>query len=101
MDLWRWRPQEMKRKSVRRQKRPVAKTVLRLPDLEIAKSAVLNSLSCPDARRGYAKKLVSVSSEHIHLVGRQLRDISPNIDCLVLKADGSFEWLDDDGPALL
>lgn len=43
----------MKRKSVHRQKRPVAKTVLRLPDLEVAKSSVLNSLSCPDAQRGY------------------------------------------------
>src|SRR5947209_17534704 len=53
MDLWRWRPQEVKRKSVRRQRRPVAKTVLRLPDLEVAKSSVLNSLSCPDAQRGY------------------------------------------------
>lgn len=30
-----------------------AKAVLRLPDLEVAKSAVLNSLSCPDAQRGY------------------------------------------------
>ena len=30
-----------------------AKSVLRLPDLEIAKSAVLSSLSWPDARRGY------------------------------------------------
>lgn len=29
------------------------KSVLRLPDLEYAKSAVLNSLSCPDAQRGY------------------------------------------------
>src|SRR5208337_4278532 len=36
-----------------RQKRPVAKTVLRLPDLEVARSSVLNSLSCPDAQRGY------------------------------------------------
>jgi hypothetical protein len=26
---------------------------LRLPDLDVAKSAVLNSLSCPDAQRGY------------------------------------------------
>jgi integrase len=43
----------VKRKSVRRQKRPVAKTVPRLPDLEVAKSSVLNSLSCPDAQRGY------------------------------------------------
>ena len=30
-----------------------AKSVLRLTDLEVAKSAVLNSLSCPDALRGY------------------------------------------------
>src|ERR1700681_1189049 len=53
MDLWRWRPQEMKRKSKRIQKHSAAKSVLRLPDLEVAKSAVLNSLSCPDAQRGY------------------------------------------------
>ena len=33
--------------------RASAKSILRLPDLEIAKSAVLNSLSCPDAQRGY------------------------------------------------
>lgn len=43
----------MKRKSTRKQKRPAAKSVLRLPDLEVAKSSVLNSLSCPDAQRGY------------------------------------------------
>jgi hypothetical protein len=30
-----------------------AKTILRLPDLDIAKAAVINSLSCPDALRGY------------------------------------------------
>jgi site-specific recombinase XerD len=29
------------------------KSVLRLPDLEVARSAVINSLSCPDAQRGY------------------------------------------------
>ena len=33
--------------------RPVPKTVLRLPDLDQAKSAVLNSLSSRDAQRGY------------------------------------------------
>ena len=43
----------MERKPVRKEKRRSAKTVLRLPDLEVAKSAVLNSLSCPDAQRGY------------------------------------------------
>ena len=31
----------------------VPKTVLRLPDLDLAKSAVLNSLSSIDAQRGY------------------------------------------------
>jgi len=42
----------MKRKP-RKEKRNSAKSILRLPDLEAAKSAVLNNLSCPDARRGY------------------------------------------------
>jgi len=43
----------MKRKPRRKEKRGTAKSILRLPDLEAAKSAVLNSLSCPDAQRGY------------------------------------------------
>jgi site-specific recombinase XerD len=43
----------MKQKPNRKDKRRTAKAVLRLPDLEVAKSAVLNSLSCPDAQRGY------------------------------------------------
>jgi hypothetical protein len=43
----------MKTKSNRKAKRSHAKTILRLPDLEIAKTAVINSLSCPDAQRGY------------------------------------------------
>ncbi|HLK69492.1 MAG TPA: hypothetical protein VKU19_38945 [Bryobacteraceae bacterium] len=43
----------MKQKQRRNAKRPATKSVLRLPDLEVAKSAVLNSLSCPDAQRGY------------------------------------------------
>ena len=43
----------MKKKRRRNAKGKVAKSVLRLPDLEVAKSAVLNSLSCPDAQRGY------------------------------------------------
>src|ERR1700681_4781180 len=43
----------MKAKSHRKAKRNHAKTVLRLPDLDIAKAAVINSLSCPDAQRGY------------------------------------------------
>jgi hypothetical protein len=40
---------------IRSKRKPVItpKTILRVPDLEVAKSAVLNSVSCPDARRGY------------------------------------------------
>ena len=37
----------------RHEKRRIAKSILRFPDLEAAKSAILNSLSCPDAQRGY------------------------------------------------
>src|SRR6185295_4973491 len=36
-----------------KKKRRAPKTVLRLPDLDQAKSAVLNSLSSIDAQRGY------------------------------------------------
>src|ERR1051326_109651 len=61
MDLWRWRPQEMKRKSKRKQKHVAAKSVLRLPDLEVAKSAVLNSLSCPDRSEEHTSELQSHS----------------------------------------
>ena len=43
----------MKQKHQLKIKGGANKSVLRLPDLEIAKSAVLNSLSCPDAQRGY------------------------------------------------
>ena len=43
----------MKKKPRRKADRKNAKTVLRLPDLEFAKSAVLNSLTSSDAQRGY------------------------------------------------
>jgi len=43
----------MKRKSYSRRKRTTTKSVLRLPDLEHAKAAVLNSLTSLDAQRGY------------------------------------------------
>ena len=48
-----WRPLVMKQKTRSERKRVAPKAILRLPDLEVAKSAVLNSLSCPDAQRGY------------------------------------------------
>jgi len=43
----------MAKKHPRNGKRRVPKTVLRLPDLDQAKSAVLNSLTSLDAQRGY------------------------------------------------
>ena len=43
----------MKQKQKRNANARVTKSVMRLPDLEVAKSAVLNSLSFPDAQRGY------------------------------------------------
>src|SRR3982074_3380588 len=43
----------MKRKPHSRRKRTSTKSVLRLPDLEHAKTAVLNSLNSADAKRGY------------------------------------------------
>ncbi len=43
----------MKRKPCSRRKRSNARSILRLPDLEHAKAAVLNSLTSADAKRGY------------------------------------------------
>jgi site-specific recombinase XerD len=43
----------MKQKPTSRIRRSSTKSVLRLPDLEHAKAAVLNSLTCPDAQGGY------------------------------------------------
>src|SRR6266851_8556598 len=47
------RPQTMKQRPRSRVNRKKARTVLRLPDLEHAKAAVLNSLTSADAQRGY------------------------------------------------
>jgi len=43
----------MKRKPYPRTKRITTKSALRLPDLEHAKAAVLQSLASQDAQRGY------------------------------------------------
>jgi hypothetical protein len=43
----------MPRKPAAKRTRPKPKTVFRLPDLDQAKSAVLNSLTSADAQRGY------------------------------------------------
>ena len=47
----------MQQKHQQKIKGGAIKSVLRLPDLQIAKSAVLNSLSSPDAERGYRHAL--------------------------------------------
>ena len=43
----------MKKNHSLKKKRRAPKAILRLPDLDHAKAAVLNSLTCPDAQRGY------------------------------------------------
>ncbi len=43
----------MKQKPSSRRRRSSTKSILRLPDLEHARSAVLNSLNSTDAKRGY------------------------------------------------
>jgi hypothetical protein len=43
----------MRKQHPRKKRRVPLKTVLRLPDLDHAKSAVLNSLTSVDAQRGY------------------------------------------------
>ena len=43
----------MKQKASSRRRRSSIKSILRLPDLEHAKAAVLNSLNSADAKRGY------------------------------------------------
>src|SRR5216684_2876598 len=53
IDLWRGEATVMKKKAHRKGKSSHAKSILRLPDLEVAKTSVINSLSCPDAQRGY------------------------------------------------
>jgi len=46
-------PLAMKKNLSSKRSRRAPKAVLRLPDLDHAKTAVLNSLNCPEAQRGY------------------------------------------------
>ena len=43
----------MKKTRSSKKSRRAPKAILRLPDLDHAKTAVLNSLTCPEAQRGY------------------------------------------------
>src|SRR5215467_605705 len=51
------RPLTMAKKQLHHKRRAPWKTVRRLPDLDQAKSAALNSLSSPEAQRGYRHAL--------------------------------------------
>jgi hypothetical protein len=53
----------MAKKQSGKGKRRVPKAVLRLPDLDQAKSAALNSLSSMDAQRGYRTRIVNSPTE--------------------------------------
>lgn len=78
-----WRPLVMKQKTRRNQKRGNPKTILRLPDLEVARSAVLNSLSSPDAQRGYRHAIDdSWTGTAPNLGYHSARRWSPGIGCI-------------------
>ena len=47
----------MRKQQTRKKRRTLSKTVLRLPDLDQAKSAVLNSLTSLKAQRGYRQAI--------------------------------------------
>jgi hypothetical protein len=60
----------MSRKPASKRTRPKPKAVLRLPDLDQAKSAVLNSLTSADAQRGYRHAIEeSISNPEISFRG--------------------------------
>src|SRR5450432_2431216 len=105
----------MKQQPSSRRKRNSTKSVLRLPDLELAKAAVLNSLNSADAKRGYRHAIdefvdwycseprlafnrIVVLRYRSHLGSRQLAPGSVNLrlvrrlayetaDCGLLSAD--------------
>ena len=102
----------MKQKPKLLRKRRSTKTVLRLPDLEHAKAAVLNSLNSADAKRGYRHAIdefvdwycsepqIVVLRYRSHLESRQLAPGTINLrlgavrrlayeaaDCGLLSAD--------------
>ena len=92
----------MKQKIRSKRKLLTPKTILRLPDLEVAKSAVLNSLSCPDAQRGYRHAIdefvdwycseprlsfskTVVVRYRMHLESRHLAPTSASVRCAALR----------------
>jgi hypothetical protein len=75
----------MERKRSSKRKHPKPKAVLRLPDLDQAKSAVLNRSTSADAQRGYRHASPGARSEPIY----QLSNASPST-CKYLQDDLFF-----------
>jgi len=98
----------MKQKPSSRKRRSSSKSILRLPDLEHAKAAVLNSLNSVDAKRGYRHAIdefvdwycseprlafnrIVVLRYRSHLESRQLAE---NVRCGILhQGETTGGWL--------
>ena len=76
-----------------------AKTILRLPDLDIAKAAVINSLSCPDAQQE-----LSIMRSTNSLIGTARTAVIVQQDCggpvsrCVWKRDNLHQNFDQPAP---
>ena len=83
----------MKRKSKRKQKHVAAKSVLRLTGLEVAKSAVLNSLTCSDAQRGYRHAIDEFVGEAVteKLVWHVVKEFAAKIGVTKLAPRGNID----------
>jgi hypothetical protein len=73
----------MKQKPSSRRRRNSTKSILRLPDLEHAKAALLNSLNSMDAKRGYRHAI----DEFVDWYGAVRRLAYEAADCGLLSAD--------------
>ena len=69
----------MSRKPTSKRTRPKPKTVLRLPDLDQAKSAVLNSLTSADAQRGYRHAIVNLWNGTARSQGSRSAELSCSV----------------------
>src|SRR6266542_2006683 len=96
----------MKQKPSSRRRRSSTKSILRLPDLEHARAAVLNSLNSTDAKRGYRQAIdefvdwycseprlafnrIVVLRYRSHLESRQLAPGTINLRLLALRRRAS------------
>jgi hypothetical protein len=75
------------KKKTHRKEQPT-KSILRLPDLEVAKTAVINSLSCPDAQRALPERCRL-------LWGRYRKNIADVIRYVKTKSFAAVSWQDD------